>query len=236
MSEPMNILVGCEFSGAVRSQLRKQGHNAWSCDLIPASDDSPHHIQRDVLEVIKDGCWVCPDSLHHFHNTHHPDATRCPWDLLIAFPPCTYLCNMALWWNHKRPERWQHTEAAITFVQALMDAPIDRIAVENPVGILSTRIRKPDQYIQPFHHGDDATKRTCLWLKNLPLLEKTQVVSEGKFYVRKTGQRVGQRMAAWSHITSGTRKAERARIAATTFPGIASAMAKQWGGSILPWA
>jgi len=196
------ILVACEFSGRVRSQLRSRGHDAWSCDLEPADDKSPYHIQGDVFDAIK--------SRH--------------WDIMIAFPPCTYLCSMGIWWNNKRPERWADTEAAIEFVQALMAAPIAQIAIENPVGILSTRIRKPDQYIQPYEHGDPFSKRTCLWLKGLPKITPTDVVDKGKFYVKKNGHR----MAAWSHITSGTNKAKRAKIASTTFPGIAKSMADQW--------
>lgn len=195
------VLIACEFSATVRDSFIKEGHDAVSCDLIDTDIPGPH-IKGDVRDVLGDG-----------------------WDAMIAFPPCTFLCKMGIWWNHKRPERWEHTEEAIEFVQCLMDAPINRIAIENPVGILSRRIRKPEQTVQPFHHGDEATKLTCLWLKNLPLLEKTNVVGEGKFYVKKNGARA----AAWSHTTSGTRKELRKKIASKTFPGIATAMAEQWG-------
>ncbi len=199
------VLVACEFSGVVRDAFIRQGHDAVSCDLLDTEVEGPH-IKGDVLEVLDDG-----------------------WDMMIAHPPCTYLCSMGLWWLHKRPERKPMTEAALAFVKTLLDAPISKIALENPVGLIGTRIRKADQSVQPWMFGDSATKRTCLWLKGLPPLTATQVVDEGAFYTRKSGRDKGARVARWSHITSGTRKDERARIASRTFPGFASAMAAQWG-------
>ena len=122
----MRVLVACEYSGRVREAFRKRGHDAWSCDLLPSDDDSPHHIQGDVLEVINDG-----------------------WDLMITHPPCTYLSVSGLHWNKRVEGRAEKTEDALQFVRLLLDAPVDRIALENPVSCISTRIRKPDQIVQP---------------------------------------------------------------------------------------
>jgi hypothetical protein len=172
--------------------------------LLPSEDNSPHHIQGDVLPVILEG-----------------------WDLMIAHPPCTYLCSSGLHWNKRRPERAAQTEDALRFVIELMNAPIDRIAVENPIGCISTRIRKYDQIIQPYEYGHDASKSTCLWLKNLPLLKPAD-----DWYV---SPRIFNGKRRWAnHSDSGqnklgpsdTRWAERSR----TYEGIADAMALQWGG------
>ena len=197
----MRVLVACEFSGIVREAFRHRGHDAWSCDLLPTEIEGPH-LQGNVLEL-----------LNH------------EWDLMIAHPPCTYLCGMGIWWNHKRPERIPLMEEAIEFVRRLMAAPIPMIAIENPIGCLSTRIRKPDQIVNSWQFGQEFNKPTCLWLKNLPRLVPTKIVGKGRFYTKKNGAR----MSAWAHITSGTRKEERARIASRTFQGIAKAMAEQWG-------
>lgn len=194
------ILIACEFSGVVRDAFTSKGWDAWSCDVVP-TDKAGNHYQCDVLSVLDKG-----------------------WDMMIAHPPCTYLCSMGVWWNHKRPIRWALTDAAEKFFMEMMNANIPMISVENPVGIMSTRFRKPDQIVNPWMFGDKANKPTCLWLKNLPLLTPTKIVDKGKFYVKKNGQR----MSAWSHITSGTRKELRAKIASTTFKGIAEAMADQW--------
>jgi hypothetical protein len=150
----MRVLVACEFSGIVREAFRKKGHDAWSCDFLP-TDQPGNHLQCDVRDVLGDG-----------------------WDLMIAHPPCTYLCVSGLHWNKRRPGREKKTEEALEFVRSLLDAPIDMIAVENPVGCISTRIRKPDQTIQPWWFGEDASKATCLWLKNLPPLRPTNVISK----------------------------------------------------------
>jgi hypothetical protein len=131
---------------------------------------------------------------------------------------------MGIWWNAKRPERKPLTEAALDFVRTLLNAQVLRIALENPIGCISTRIRKPDQIINPWQFGQEANKPTCLWLKNLPPLVPTKIVGKGKFYTKANGTR----MSAWSHITSGTKKALRAKIASRTFTGIANAMAAQW--------
>ncbi len=147
------VLVACEFSGVVREAFRAVDIEAWSCDLLPALDDSPYHIQGDVLKILDKG-----------------------WDLMIAHPPCTYLCSSGLHWNKKRPGRAQKTEEALQFVETLMAAPIKRIAIENPIGCISSRIRLCDQIIQPYQFGDDASKSTCLWLKNLPMLRGTNYI------------------------------------------------------------
>jgi hypothetical protein len=197
----VRVLIACEFSGTVRDAFARRGHDAWSCDLLPTETPGLHH-QGDVLDVLGNG-----------------------WDLMIGHPPCTYLCGMGVWWNHKRPERWPMTHAARDFVEALWQAPIRRVAIENPIGFLNRNWMPPSQVIQPWQFGHEANKPTCLWLRNLPPLTATQVVGRGKFYVKANGSR----MSAWSHKTSGTRKEERARIASRTFTGIADAMAQQWG-------
>lgn len=149
----MRVLVACEFSGVVRDAFRRRGHDAWSCDLLPCDADSAFHLQCDVREILDDG-----------------------WDLMIAHPPCTYLCSSGLHWNNRTPGRAEKTEEALRFVVELLTAPIHRIALENPVGCISTRIRKYDQKIQPWMFGDDASKGTCLWLQKLPLLLPTTIV------------------------------------------------------------
>ena len=185
----MRVLVACEFSGVVRRAFRARGHDAWSCDLLPAEDDALEHIHGDVMKMRK---W------------QH-------WDLMIAHPPCTHLAvSGARWFREKRAEQ----AAALDFVRALMAAPIPRIAIENPISIISSRIRKPDQIIQPWQFGHGETKATCLWLKNLPLLKPTSIVDGREARVHK--------------MTPGpNRWRERSR----TFTGIADAMAAQWGGS-----
>jgi len=211
----MNVLVACEFSGVVRDAFRARGHNAWSCDLEPCEGDPRWHLRQDVFGVLEP--WK------HGLIAHHVGCRK--WDLMIAHPPCTYLCSMGIWWNHKRPERWALTDEAERFFMALYNADIPRIAVENPVGTMSTRFRKPDQIVNPWHFGQEFNKPTCLWLKGLPKLIPTNIVGKGKFYIKANGNRI----SAWSHITSGTRKAERAKIASRTFTGFAEAMASQWG-------
>jgi hypothetical protein len=158
----MRVLVACEFSGVVREAFRARGHDAWSCDLLPSPDDSPYHVQLDVLTLL-DGKPVPGIMGWRVY----------PWDLMIAHPPCTYLCSSGLHWNNRTPGRAEETEKALAFVQALMDAPIEHIAIENPIGCIGTRIRPADQTIQPHQFGHDASKATCLWLKNLPLLQPT---------------------------------------------------------------
>ena len=181
----MRVLVACEFSGIVRDAFASRGHEAISCDLLPAERQGPH-IQGDVLKHLNDG-----------------------WDLMIAHPPCTHLAvSGARWFKYKLAEQ----EQALEFVRRLLDAPIQKIALENPVSVISTRIRKPDQIIQPWQFGHGETKATCLWLKNLPKLQPTQVVDgrEARIYRMAPGPDRGK---------------ERSR----TYTGIAQAMAEQWG-------
>lgn len=192
----MRVLVACEFSGVVRRAFRALGHDAWSCDLLPAEDGSVCHIQGDVL--------------HYLENRH--------WDLMIAHPPCTHLAVAgARWFKDKRQEQAE----ALDFVRTLMDAPIPRIAIENLISIISSRIRKPEQIIQPWMFGHPETKATCLWLKNLPPLVQTYDVRE-QMLARPKAER--HRV---HHMPPGPdRWKERSR----TFEGIAQAMAQQWGG------
>ena len=198
----MRVLVGCEFSGTVREAFRRKGHNAWSCDLLPAEDGSLFHLQCDVLDVL-DGLPVEPSPLD--------PVRKVPWDLAIFHPPCTHLAvSGAKWFARKRADGSQ--QAALDFVRRLLDAPIPRIALENPVSIISSAIRKPDQIIQPWMFGHPETKATCLWLKNLPILSATDVVS-------------GREQRVWRMPPSPNRWKERSR----TFKGIAEAMADQWG-------
>lgn len=183
----MKVLIGCEFSGVVRGAFRALGHNAWSCDLLPSDDDSPYHIQCDVLSIIHDD-----------------------WDQAIFHPPCTHLCSSgARWWKDKAKEQAD----ALAFVRLLMQAPIPMIAIENPVGLISTRIRKPDQIIQPWQFGHGETKATCLWLKNLPKLMPTNIVEEREARIHK--------------MPGGKDQWKKRSI---TYAGVAMAMASQWGG------
>ena len=196
----MRVLIACEYSGTVRDAFRAAGHDAMSCDLLPTDSPGPHY-QGDVCDIIRDG-----------------------WDMMIAHPPCTYLCSSGLHWNKRRPERAAQTEAALTFVEALLDAPIPRVALENPIGCIGTRIRKADQTIQPWQFGHDASKATCLWLKNLPPLTPTQIIAPRLINGRKR----------WGNQTdSGQNKlppsADRWKIRSATYQGIADAMAAQWG-------
>ncbi len=182
----MRVRVACEYSGRVREAFRNAGHDAWSCDLLESEDTSPFHIQDDVLDHI-----------------------NAKWDLLIAHPPCTHLAvSGARWFKDKLSEQAE----ALEFVRALMAAPVARIAVENPVSIISSKVRKPDQIIQPWQYGHGETKTTCLWLKNLPHLVPTNVVD-------------GREPRVHRMSPGPNRWKERSR----TYQGIADAMAAQWG-------
>lgn len=196
---PLRVLVACEFSGVVRDAFARRGHDAWSCDLLP-SETSGQHIVGDVRLYLHDG-----------------------WDLLIAHPPCTYLSRAgARWW--KAPGRQELADQAAAFVFALRDAPIERIAIENPIGQLNSRWRKPDQTIQPWMFGHPFTKATCLWLKRLPPLVPTFARSERAAFLPSNtgkGRRAGQR--SQPGIVGGGKDASR------TFLGIGEAMAAQWG-------
>ena len=197
----MRVLVACEYSGTVRDAFIRAGHYALSCDLLPTDSAIGDHYQGNVLDILDHG-----------------------WDLMIAHPPCTYLCSSGLHWNKRIPERAQNTEEALEFVQVLLDAPMAKIALENPIGCISTRNRKPDQTIQPYQFGDDASKATCLWLKGLPPLRPTQFVEP----------RMVNGKPRWANQTdSGQNRlppsADRWKIRSETYVGIAEAMVAQWG-------
>lgn len=196
----MKILVACEYSGTVRDAFIKRGHDAISCDLLPTDKPGPHY-QGDVLDIINDG-----------------------FDLMIAHPPCTYLSVSGMHWTTRGLRDPQLTEDALGFVRVLLQANIPMIALENPVSVISSRIRKPDQIIHPWMFGHDASKKTCLWLKNLPPLESTEVVQP----------RVINGKNRWGNQTdSGQNKLppskDRWKIRSETYSGIAEAMAEQWG-------
>jgi len=197
----MKILIACEHSGAVRDAFIRAGHNAMSCDLLETESPGPHY-KGDVRDVLYD-----------------------PWDMMIAHPSCTYLSVSGLHWNGRVPGRSAKTEEALDFVRLLMFVPhIQKIAIENPVSCISTRIRKPDQTIQPHEFGHDASKRTCLWLKGLPKLRPTKHVPP----------RIVDGKPRWDNQTdSGQNKlppsADRWKIRSATYLGIAEAMAEQWG-------
>ena len=192
----MKVLVACEYSGRVRDAFIRGGHDAMSCDLLPTDVSGPHY-QGDVFDIINNG-----------------------WDLMVAHPPCTYLSVSGMHWTTRGLRDPQLTENALAFVQRLMDAPVERIAIENPVSVISSRIRKPDQIIQPWWFGHDASKKTCLWLKNLPLLTPTDLLP-GDAKTRRGNQ-----------TASGQNKLppskDRWKLRSETYQGIANAMASQW--------
>lgn len=206
----MRVLVACEFSGVVRDAFIARGHDAVSCDLLPTEAPGPH-CEGDVLHLIK--CMARGNFERH--------GTRWRPDLMVAHPPCTYLCPSGLHWNTRRPERAALTEEAVAFVRLLLDAPIPRIALENPIGCLSTRIRKPDQIVQPWWFGHPESKATCLWLKGLPSLTPTNrlpLPASGR-WANQTGS--GQNKLGPSP--------DRWKLRSLTYPGLAAAMADQWG-------
>lgn len=188
----MRVLVACEFSGIVRQAFADRGHDAWSCDLLP-SERPGQHVEGDALRCFAEGA----------------DGFRQRWDLLIAHPPCTYLAvSGARWFKGREKEQ----EAALAFVEGLLDAPIPHIALENPISVISTRIRKPDQIVQPWMFGEPETKATCLWLKNLPRLTPTNIVE-------------GRNPRVHYESPGPDRWKNRSR----TSEGLARAMAAQWG-------
>lgn len=212
----MNVLVGCEMSGVVREAFRRKGHNAWSCDLQDAQDHSPFHIKGDLLAVLQ----------------------QRQWDMLIAHPPCTYLCNSGVGRLVKTPAnpgpgvlygptRWQAVKDGSQFFLDLLNCGVPKICLENPVMHRYAVLPKPNQYVQPYQFGDDASKKTGLWLRGLPPLE----IPDKTLWV--PGRKVGK-LYRWGNQTdSGQNKlgpsAHRAQQRAETYPGIADAMAAQWG-------
>jgi hypothetical protein len=215
----MRVLVACEFSGVVRDAFLSDGHDAYSCDLLPSDPPSARHRQMDALVMAL-----------HFG----------PWDLMIAHPPCTYLVGSAAWalkdgpYHQKvKPQtlvgvgRRMAREESLAFVRALLEAPVPRIALENPIGAISSRIRKPDQVIHPYEFGHDASKATCLWLKNLPRLKPTRYVEP----------RIVDGRKRWGNQTDGGQNRlspsdDRWKLRSITYAGIAEAMADQWGRDI----
>ena len=194
------MLVACEYSGTVRDAFAAKGHEAWSCDILP-SESQGNHYQCDVRDVLGKG-----------------------WDLMVAHPPCTYLSVSGMHWTRRGLRDPALTEEALEFVKTLMAAPIHRIAVENPISVISSRIRKPDQIVNPFQFGHDASKKTCLWLKNLPPLRPTAYVEP----------RMVNGKPRWGNQTdSGQNKLgpsdDRWKERSKTYQGIAEAMARQWG-------
>jgi hypothetical protein len=198
----MRILIGCEESQAVTIELRNLGYEAYSCDILPCSGGrSEWHIKEDVLKVIDRG-----------------------WDMLIAFPPCTHLAlSGSQHWPQKQKDGRQ--QKAIDFFISLVKAPIEKICIENPMSIMSTVYRKPDQIIQPWQYGHEAQKTTCLWLKNLNKLEPTNIVSKGEFIEFVTKKGVKKRQPKWYANTSPK---NRGQLRSKTYKGIAEAMANQF--------
>jgi hypothetical protein len=213
----MKVLVACEYSGIVRDAFIKKGHEAVSCDLLPSESDLGNHYQGDVTDILNDG-----------------------WDMMIAHPPCTYLSvSGARWFYHPEdkhlpykerrphplhPNRKQLQEEALDFIKLLMKAAIKKIAIENPVGVISTKIRKPEQIIQPYMFGHSESKKTCLWLKNLQPLQPTNIVEEEERVVYASGRS----MPRWYADAYKLPPEERWKVRSATFPGIAQAMAEQW--------
>lgn len=207
----MRVLVACEFSGTVRRAFAALGHDVWSCDLLPADDDSPNHFQGDVLDYLGDR-----------RSTYR--AKPYYWDLLIAHPPCTYLTNSGVRWLHKDPTRWAKLDEAAQFFRRLFDAPIAKIAVENPIMHKYAKERiggiSQSQTIQPWMFGHMEQKATCLWLKGLPMLRPTNNV-KAEMMALPDNER--QRMF---YLPPGP---ERWKLRSKTYDGIAKAMAEQWG-------
>jgi hypothetical protein len=208
----MKVLIACEFSGMVREAFARYGHDAWSCDLLP-TEIPGKHIQGDVFDILNDG-----------------------WDLIISHPPCTYLSNAgnrhySLRMNPewKVQERMKKREEAAIFFMRFVDADCPRIAIENPVGWMNSHYRKADQIIHPYYFGDPVKKRTCLWLKGLPLLKPTNMLPEPEPLYICQGEKCYGRKIGWCEGIRNVKKEERSKERSRTFPGIAEAMAVQWG-------
>ena len=194
----MRVLIACEYSGIVRDAFAKKGHDAWSCDILP-TENPGNHIQDDILK--------------------HLDKN---WDLMIAHPPCTHLAVSGARWFTEGKKPWSLQIEALDFVRKLLDAPIDKIALENPVSVISTKIKKPNQIIQPFEYGHDVTKKTCLWLKNLPNLKPTKIVKPDIVLVN------GKKMSRMHYESFKLPSKERSKVRSKFYTGIAEAMADQW--------
>ena len=220
----MKVLVACEESQAVTKKFRALGHEAYSCDIIECSGGHPEwHIMQDVLPLLNGYChFKTCDGLEHYIDAK--------WDMIIAFPPCTYLTVTGnRWFNvekygEKAIERQRLREEAVKFFMAFANADCERIAIENPIGVMSSEFRKPNQIIHPYMFGDPERKGTCLWLKNLPELVPTNIV-EPRIIKYKNGKGTD---SPWHMETMSLPPAERAKMRSKTFPGIAKAMSDQW--------
>lgn len=231
----MNILIACEESQSVCKAFRNIGFEAFSCDILPSSGGHPEwHYMCDVFEIINNnGGLLESGEIHHVNGT---------WDLMIAHPPCTYLSvSGARWFYHpddkhlpvesrrphpRFPNRAQEREDALNFFIKLFESPIEKIAIENPVGVVSSKYRKPDQTVQPWMFGDEASKSTCLWLKNLPQLIPTDIVGKGERVVLSSGRSLPKWYSDSFHTSIPTEL--RRTLRSKTFEGIANAMANQW--------
>lgn len=203
----MKVLVACEESQAVTIELRKLGHEAYSCDILPCSGGHPEwHLQQDVIPLLKQ-----------------------KWDMIIAFPPCTHLAVSGAR-HFKEKQKDGRQQQGIDFFMKFVNADCPRIAIENPIGIMSTKYRKPDQIIQPWMFGDKYTKSTCLWLKGLPKLKSTNIVEHGEYFewVDKNGKKKRQPKWFFEALKKAKTPEERSILRSKTFPGIAKAMAEQW--------
>jgi hypothetical protein len=231
----MNVLIACEESQSVCKAFRKLGHNAYSCDILPSSGGHPEwHFKNDVFEIIKNKGGILENG--------EKLKIKGNWDLMIAHPPCTYLAvSGARWFYHpedknlpidqKRPhprfpDRAKHRDEALEFFIKLYESPIDKIAIENPVGIISSKYRKPDQTVHPWMFGDEASKATCLWLKNLPILEPTNIVGKGERVVLSSGRTLPKWYSDSFHTSIPTEL--RRTLRSKTFQGFADAIAEQW--------
>lgn len=209
----MRVLVACEYSGRVRDAFIRGGHYAMSCDVLPAEAEGPHYL-GDVRDIL---------------DAERRNSTHCGWDLMVAHPPCTYLSVSGMHWTARGLRDPKLTEDALDFVRYLLDSPIPRICLENPVSVISSRIRKPDQIVNPYQFGEDASKKTCLWLKGLPLLRPTNFIEPRMVCC---GDKVAR--PRWGNqCDSGQNKLgpsdDRWKERSRTFAGIAEAMAAQWG-------
>ena len=221
----MKVLIACEESQAVCKAFREKGHEAYSCDIIDCSGGHPEwHIKSDVLPLINGNCeFVSMDGQAH--------TIKGKWDMIIAFPPCTYLTVTGNRWfdvvkyGYNAQNRWNDRCIAICFFLQIAYADCDKIAIENPIGCMSTYFRKPDQIIHPYMFGDPARKSTCLWLKGLDCLKPTKIV-EPEIIKYKNGKGTD---SPWHINTMSLPPDERAKVRSKTFPGIAKAMAEQWG-------
>lgn len=228
----MKILVACEESQAVTKEFRAKGHEAFSCDIIDCSGGHPEwHIKGDVLPLLDGDCnFKTSDGFDH--------SIVGNWDMIIAFPPCTYLTNagtrhFSLKCNapEKVQKRIKLREEAFIFFMSFANADCDKIVIENPVGYMNKNYRKPDQIIHPYYFGDNAKKRTCLWIKGLDKLKYTNVLPEPSPMYICEGEKSKGKKIGWCEGMRGIKggQEERAKARSKTFPGIAKAMAEQWG-------